>query len=243
MPAAQSSTTAGLHSSSKRSLGARIIVRFFLGLIAALVILFVPAGALNFWQGWVFLAILFFPSLVAYAYFWKHDPQLLERRMQNKEQISEQKLLIRLSGPLFIIAFLLPGLDHRFGWSRDSLGNLPLWLAIVSEATVLASILFIAWVMNVNRYAARTIQVEAGQKVITTGPYRFVRHPLYAGSAALWFFTPPALGSWVAWPAFVLLLPFYVIRLLNEEKVLRAQLAGYPEYCQRTRYRLIPFVW
>lgn len=243
MPMPPSSTTAGLHASSKRSLGARIIVRFFLGLIAALVILFVPAGTLNYRQGWVFLAVLFFPSLCAYAYFWKHGPQLLERRMQNKEQISEQKLLIRCSGPLFIIVFLLPSLDYRFGWSRDSLGNLPLWLTIVSEAMVLASILFIAWVMNVNRYAARTIQVEAGQEVISTGPYRYVRHPLYSGSIVLFIFTPPALGSWIAWPMFALLIPFYVVRLLNEEKVLRAQLAGYAEYCQRTRYRLIPFVW
>ena len=227
----------------KHSLGSRIIVRFLLILIAAVAIIFVPAGTLKFWQGWVFLAILFIPSVCAYAYFWKHDPQLLERRMQNKEQMSEQKLLIRCSGPLFFAAFLLPGLDYRFGWSRGLLGSLPLWLTIVFEATVLASILFMAWVMNVNRYAARTIRVEAEQKVITTGPYRFVRHPLYAGSALLWHSTPLALGSWVAWPFFVLLVPFYAIRLLNEEKVLRAELPGYSEYCLRTRYRLIPLVW
>jgi protein-S-isoprenylcysteine O-methyltransferase Ste14 len=227
----------------KHSLGSRIIVRFLLVLIAALAILFVPAGTLKFRQGWVFLVILFIPSLCAYTYFWKHDPQLLERRLQNKEQMSGQKLLIRCSGPLFIAAFLLPGLDYRFGWSRALLGNLPLWLTIIFEAMVFASILFVIWVMNVNRYAARTIRVEAEQKVITTGPYRFVRHPLYAGSALLWLLTPLALGSWVAWPFFVLLVPFYVIRLLYEEKVLREQLPGYSEYCQRTRFRLIPFVW
>ena len=227
----------------KHSLGSRIIVRFLLGLIAALAILFVPAGTLNYWQGWIYLIILFIPSLCAYAYFWKHDPELIERRMQNKEQIREQKLLIRLSGPLFIAVFLLPGFDRRFGWSRDLLGNLPLWLTIVFEAMVLASILFVAWVMNVNRYAARTIRVEAEQKVICTGPYRFVRHPLYAGSALLWLSTPLALGSWITWPFFVLLVPFYVIRLLNEEKVLHEELPGYSEYCLRTRFRMIPLVW
>jgi protein-S-isoprenylcysteine O-methyltransferase Ste14 len=225
------------------SLGFRIVLRFLLGLIAAVAILFLPAGTLNFWQGWVYLAILFLPALCSYGYFWKHDPQVLERRMQTREEVGEQKWLIRLFGPLFIAVFLLPGFDRRCGWSRGSLGDEPLWLTIVALALVLGGILLAVWVINVNRFAARTIRVESAQKVISTGPYRLVRHPLYAGSALLWLFTPLALGSLVSLPAFALLLPFYAIRLLNEEKVLRSELPGYCEYCQQTRYRLIPYLW
>ena len=167
----------------------------------------------------------------------------MERRLQSKEKVSEQKLLMRVTRPLFLAAFLLPGLDYRLGWSRTFLGAVPVWLILLSQVLVLGGFLFVFWVMKVNSFAARTIQVEAGQKVISTGPYGVVRHPLYSGSLVMWLATPLALGSYIAWPAFALLIPFYVIRLLNEEKVLRQELPGYSEYCQRTRFRLVPFVW
>ena len=150
---------------------------------------------------------------------------------------------MRLLEPVFFAAFLLPGLDYRFGWSRTSLGAVPLWLTLLAQALLLGGLFFVVWVMKVNSFASRTIQVEAGQRVISTGPYRMVRHPMYLGSVVLWLSTPLALGSYFAWPAFALLIPFYVFRLLNEEKVLRQELPGYPEYCLRTRYRLVPFVW
>jgi len=164
------------------------------------------------------------PILCGYSYFFKTDPRFLETRLDDREQVGEQKQLIRWSGPLFVVAFLLPGLDHRFGWSQRLHLAVPLWLTLLSLAMALAAILLVLWVMNVNRYAAHTIQVVAGQTVISSGPYRFVRHPLYSGAALLWVFTPLALGSFVALPAFVLLESFYVIRLLNEEKLLRASL-------------------
>ncbi|MGA2350524.1 MAG: isoprenylcysteine carboxylmethyltransferase family protein [Terracidiphilus sp.] len=230
-------------SGKKISLGTRIVLRFSLGLIVASAFLFLPAGTLKFWQGWAYIAILFIPGVWVYGYFWKRDPEMLERRMQNKEEVSEQKLLIRCSAPLFIAVFLLPGFDERFGWSRGWMGDEPLWLTLFSETMVLGAFLFVVWVVSVNRFAARTIRVEAGQTVISSGPYRIVRHPLYMGSGVLWLFTPLALGSRVSLPAFALLLPFYAIRLLNEEKVLREELPGYREYCLRTRYRLIPLVW
>ncbi len=120
---------------------------------------------------------------------------------------------------------------------------MPLWLLLLSQVLVLGGFLLVFWVMKVNSFASRTIQVEAGQKVISMGPYRVVRHPLYSGSLVMWLAAPLALGSYIAWPAFVLLIPFYVFRLLNEEEVLRQELPGYSEYCQRTRFRLVPFIW
>jgi protein-S-isoprenylcysteine O-methyltransferase Ste14 len=227
----------------KMSLGLRVAVRFVLVLLVAASIVFLPAGTLRFWQGWALLAVIILPSGLAYLYFLKHDPQLVERRIQNKETVSEQKWLIRLSGPPFVAISTLPGFDVRWGWSRTLLGAVPLWMTLLSLAMICAGFLGVFWVLKVNSFAARTIHVEAGQKVISTGPYRLVRHPMYSASMVLWLFIPLALGSWVAWPFFALLAPFYALRLLSEEKVLRQELPGYPDYCLRTRYRLIPFVW
>lgn len=144
---------------------------------------------------------------------------------------------------VFFAAFPLPGLDYRFGWSRTSLGGVPLWLTLIAQVLLLDGLLFVFWVLKVNSFASSTIQVEAGQSVISSGPYRMVRHPMYSGSVVMWLSVPLAPGSYFAWPAFALLIPVYVFRLLNEEKVLRQELLGYPAYCLRTRYRLVPFVW
>jgi protein-S-isoprenylcysteine O-methyltransferase Ste14 len=220
----------------------KLLLRFSVGLLLAAAMLFIPAGSLRFWQAWTFLAVVFIPLVASSLYLAKHDPQLIERRLQTEEKVREQKLLIRLLKPIFFLALLLPGLDYRWGWSR-TLGAVPLWLILLSHALVLGGLLFAFWVMRVNSFASRTIQVEAGQKVISTGPYRLIRHPLYSGSLVMLLFTPLALGSYFALPAFALLLPVYVFRLLNEEKVLRQELQGYCEYCLRTRFRLIPFVW
>jgi protein-S-isoprenylcysteine O-methyltransferase Ste14 len=230
-------------SPKKMNLGARVALRLLLIPGAIVAILFIPAGTWSFWQAWAFLGSITVPAMGIFAYFWKRDPQVVERRMQSKEPVREQQLLMRLAKPLFVVLLTIPGFDHRWGWSRALLGAVPPWLSLLSLAMVFAGYLGIFWVINVNRFAARTIRVEPGQKVISTGPYRFIRHPMYSASIVLWLFIPLALGSWVALPAFVLLLPFYPIRLLNEEKVLREQLPGYSEYCLRTRYRLIPFVW
>jgi protein-S-isoprenylcysteine O-methyltransferase Ste14 len=225
------------------SFSSKLVVRLSLGLIIGPAVLFIPAGSWKYWQGWSFLAVAFIPSTLAFLYFYKHDPQLVERRLQRKEKVSEQKLLMRVTVPFFLAAFLLPGLDYRWGWSRTFLGAVPVWLILLSQVLVLGGFLLVFWVMKVNSFTSRTIQVEAGQKVISTGPYRLVRHPLYSGSLVMWLSAPLALGSYIAWPAFALLIPFYVFRLINEEKVLREELPGYTEYCQRTRFRLVPFVW
>lgn len=225
------------------SLVGRLILRLVTMPVALAAVLFLPAGTWKWWQAWVYLLVMILPLEATFLRLAKHDPQLLERRLQSREEVSEQRWLIRLSRPFFLIGFVLPGFDFRFGWSRGLVGELPAWLSALADAAILSGILCIAWVLEVNSYAGRTIRVESAQTVISTGPYGIVRHPMYTGSIALWIFTPLALGSWIGFPFVALLIPFYVFRLLNEEKVLRAQLAGYPEYCRQTRWRLFPLVW
>lgn len=220
-----------------------MIARLSVGPLFLAAILFIPAGSIEYWQAWAFIAAIVPCIIVSFLYFYWRDPELVRRRMQRKEAIREQRLLINLIKPVFFVAFLVPGLDHRFGWSRTYLGGVPGWLSVVALATVLAGYFFVVWVLSVNSFASRTIQVEQRQAVISTGPYALVRHPMYLGSIVMWLAVPFALGSYFALPLFALLTAFYVLRLLNEEKVLREQLAGYAEYCSRTRYRLVPFMW
>jgi protein-S-isoprenylcysteine O-methyltransferase Ste14 len=228
---------------NQKSLISRLVRRGLLAVLLTAAMLFIPAGSLKFWQGWVFLVLVLAVTLFFGIYLCKHDPQLLERRLQMREKVPEQKRIMKLGGLVSFPAFLLPGLDYRFGWSRAFPGPVPLWLTLFSLAVFPGCYLWFFWVVKVNRYASRTIQVEAGQTVIATGPYRIIRHPMYLGTVVMWLFAPVALGSFVAWPAFALLVPVIVLRLLNEEKILRQELPGYAEYCLRTRYRLIPFVW
>lgn len=220
------------------SLKLKVAVRFLVVVVTLGILLFLPAGSFRFWQAWVYIGILFVPALFAFIYFYKHDPQLIERRSLLKEKVPEQKRIMGLVYVVWLVAILLPGFDHRYGWSR-----LPLWLAVLSQMVVLGALLMTYWVVKINRFAARTIQVESGQTVISDGPYRTIRHPMYSGMCVMWVFTPLALGSYFALPAFALLIPLIVLRLLNEEKVLRQELAGYSEYCLRTHFRLVPFVW
>jgi protein-S-isoprenylcysteine O-methyltransferase Ste14 len=221
----------------------KLLLRSTAGLIVVGAMLFVPAGSVRFWQGWVFIALLFPCLIFSTIYLYKTDPQLVERRLQAKEPVKEQKILVRVWKPLFFVAFLIPGFDYRLGWSRKLWGGVPVWLVAASDALVLSGYFFVLWVLMTNSYASRTIRVEQGQTIITKGPYGLVRHPMYLGSMVLWLFMSLALGSYVALPIFALMIPFYVMRLLNEEKVLRQELPGYTEYCAHTRYRLIPSVW
>ena len=160
-----------------------------------------------------------------------------------KEEVGEQKIFQVLASLIFFPAFVLAGFDHRLGWSRTYLRPVPLWLTVLSLAVIIGSFFLIFWVMRVNSFASRTIQVEAGQAVVSTGPYHFVRHPMYSALSIFFIFTPMALGSFVVLPVFALLIPLFIYRLLNEEKMLRHELPGYPEYCLRTRFRLVPYLW
>ncbi len=176
--------------STPRSLTTRLVLRSLIAVIFVAVFLFLPAGSLRYWQGWVFIAILFAPMPITSAYFLKRDPQLVERRLRTNEKISEQKTIIKWAQLVFFGSLLIPGLDYRFGWSR-----VPLWLTILSQVFVSAGYLITLWVMKENSFASRTVQVEEGQRVISTGPYRLVRHPMYFGAVLMLLFTPLALGS------------------------------------------------
>ncbi len=227
--------------------GKRLISRMvrlgFVGQFALAVLLFVPAGTLNFWQGWAFMAVNLAATFVFCAYYYQRDPQLLERRLLRKEKVAAQKFIMLLVRVVAVGAYVLCGFDCRFGWSRDWLAPVPWWLTLLALALYLGCYFLFIPVMNANRFAASIIQVESGQTVADTGPYRLVRHPLYSVSLAIWLFVPLALGSFVVLPVSALLVPILVCRLLNEEKFLRRELTGYAEYCRRTPRRLIPFVW
>ncbi len=220
------------------SLRAKLMIRFSTAAAAFGAFLFIPAGSLKFWQAWTFLAIWFVTTLAAFAYFYKHDPSLVERRLRRGETVGEQKIIMKLMYVLLPAIYILPGFDHRFGWSHP-----PLWLTILAQAVVLGGYLATLWVMKSNSFAASTVQVEPGQKVISDGPYRVVRHPMYLGASVMLLFTPLALGSYFALPAILFVVPLMVLRLLNEEKVLRQELPGYVEYCLHTRFHLVPRLW
>ena len=224
-------------------LGAQVATRFVImtGIIAA--ILFLPAWTVRWWQGWVFLAMYISFGAGLFFFFLKTDPELVKRRMPAKEQVPEQRRIIGFAGPLLAGIYTLPGFDHRLRWSARLWGAEPTWFQALSLAMTLAAMLAMAWVMWTNRFAGRTIRVEDGQTVITNGPYRMVRHPMYAFSLVMFVFALLALGSYVSLPALLLFLPIWVLRIMNEEKVLRAELPGYSEYCERTRWRLVPGAW
>ena len=199
---------------------------------------FLPAGTLDYWQAWAYLAVLLTPMCFVVAYFMKKDPQVLERRMRMKEKEPEQKAIIKWSYPLFLAAFLLPGLDRRFGWSA-----VPAWLVLAADIIVLAAYGMVFLVMRENRFLSRVVEVESQQRVISSGPYAVVRHPMYAAVMPLYFFSPLALGSfWALLPA-AFIPAILVARLLNEEKVLGREMSEYRKYARRVKFRLIPGIW
>lgn len=216
----------------------KVITMFGLSLLVLMAAFFLPAGTFAYWQGWLYLAVLFTPLCFVVVYLLKNEPDLLERRMHYREREKEQNLIIKLSFIPFILAYILPGFDFRFGWS-----NTPFWLIIVSDVMVLGSYLWVVNVFRTNRYASRVVEVEKEQKVISTGPYALVRHPMYTGVAIMYLFSPLALGSyWSVIPA-LFIIPVLIFRLLNEEKVLARDLPGYTEYMDKVKYHLFPGIW
>lgn len=220
------------------SLKSRLALRVLLVMPLMAGLMFGPAGSFRFWQGWVFVGIFLAFTIVFATYFYRHDRGLLERRLQNREPRREQRQFKMLWVPLWLCTLTLPGLDYRFGWSA-----VPVWLSVFSFVIVLSGWFLVFHVLRFNSFASAIVQVEAGQKVITNGPYRVVRHPMYTGFILLILATPFALGSFLAFVPALLLIPVLVFRLVDEERVLRQQLPGYTEYCEHTRFRLIPSVF
>lgn len=221
-----------------KSLFFSAIAKFLLGVLLVGVLIFLPAGTLDFDGGWLLMGILFVPMFAAGLIIMAFNPDLLRRRLEAKETEKEQSLVIKLSGLMFIAGFVLAGLDFRFGWLE-----LPWWVNVVaSEVFVLAYLLY-AEVLRENAYLSRTIRVEEGQKVVDTGLYGIVRHPMYSVTLLLFMSMPLVLGSGIAFVVF-LAYPFLIAkRIRNEEQVLEEGLEGYAEYKKRVKYRLIPFVW
>jgi protein-S-isoprenylcysteine O-methyltransferase Ste14 len=216
----------------------KVVGKIIFGVLILPVLFFLTAWTFKYWQAWLYLAVIFLPAAFVLVYFARNDPAFLNRRMQFKEPEAEQKKIVSFSAVPLILQFVLPGLDVRFGWSR-----LPALIIFISAAVSLIGYLIIILTFMKNRFASRVIVVEEGQKVITTGPYKLVRHPMYLGTLILYLFSPLVLGSyWAVIPA-LFMIPVLVYRIINEEEILKRDLPGYIEYTEKTRYRLIPGLW
>ena len=205
--------------------------------------LFGSAGSVRFWQAWTFLAVNLTAAICACAYFHRRNPALLERRLLKKETLIAQKFIMLIWRLLAGSSLVLAGYDHRIQWSRTVLKPVPVGLELLSLLFIAGGHVLFFRVLKANSFAASVIQVEASQPVVTSGPYGLVRHPMYLGFAIMTVFTPLALGSFIALPVSMLIVPILALRVLNEEKMLRRDLPGYVEYCRHTRWRLIPRVW
>ncbi len=214
------------------------IVRLVLGIVIICAMLFWPAGTFKYWQAWAWMAALFVPMMVSLVFLVKRDPALLERRTRTNETRTEQKWIIGLSTIYFLVIFLVPGFDKRFGWSA-----MPVWLVIFADVVVIAAYFLYILVLRTNSFASRIIEVEQGQQTITTGPYTLVRHPMYLAMILMMVATPLALGSYWAFIPSLALIPLLAVRAKNEEELLIKDLAGYREYTQTTRHRIFPGIW
>lgn len=214
------------------------LAKFSCGVIAVGALLFLPAGTLWWLNGWVFMGILFIPMFCAGIVMMFKNPELLKKRLNAKEKQTEQQLVMKLSGLMFIAGFIAAGLDFRFRWTTP-----PLWLSWAASAVFLLAYILYAEVLRENTYLSRTVEVQENQKVIDTGLYGIVRHPMYSVTLLLFLSMPLVLGSVISFVIFLAYPVIIVKRIRNEEKVLEAELAGYAEYKKKVRYRLIPFIW
>lgn len=221
-----------------KSLTKKILFRFSLFPFILGLLILLPAGTLDYWEFYTYIAILVIPMIFVLFYFLKTDPQLLDRRTRAKEKEKTQILLQKIF-PFFLLSgFIVSGLDRRFGWS-----NIPVFIVLITNFVMLLGYLIIFFVFKQNSYASRIVEVENNQKIISTGLYNIVRHPMYFGVLIMWIPIPIALGSYWGLIPMATIPIALVIRILNEESVLKRDLPGYKEYCQITKFRLIPFIW
>ena len=221
-----------------KGLLAQALTKFFLGVLVLGLLLFLPAGSFHYWQGWLLMGILFVPMFVAGLVMMAKNPELLRKRLNAKEQEAEQKTVVALSGLLFVAAFTVAGLNWRFGWCV-----LPDWAVWVAAGLFLASYLLYAEVLRENTYLSRTIEVQEDQKVIDTGLYGIVRHPMYMATTVLFLAMPLVLASPISFLILLGYIPLIAKRIKNEEKVLEEGLEGYAGYKKKVKYRILPFIW
>lgn len=227
-----------MKSNNKIALALNAIAKFIIGGIGYAALLFIPAGSWGYVGAWRLLSLLFGPMFLMGVYMLFKSPELLKRRLSSKEKRSTQKGVMGLSGLIISVGFIVSGLDWRFGWSN-----------VGTTAVMVGSTLFLIGyglyfeVLRENVWVSRTIEVAQGQKVVQTGLYGIVRHPMYFAALLMFVPIPLVLGSWWALCAFVLYVPLLMVRILDEERMLRAELVGYAEYCQKVKWRILPFVW
>ena len=214
------------------------ITKFLLGLVILGALVFLPAGTFAFWQGWLLLGILFVPMFAAGIVLMFKNPELLEKRLNAKEKEREQKAVLVFSALMFVAAFVVAGLNFRFGWIV-----LPVWASWAAAVVFLGAYALYAEVLRENVYLSRTVEVCEDQKVIDTGLYGVVRHPMYLSTLLLFLSMPLVLGSPFSFAIMLLYIPIIALRMKNEEQVLEEGLAGYREYKQRVKYKIIPFIW
>jgi len=223
-------------------MGTRLLIsaltKYLAGLVLVAALLFIPAGTLCYWNGWLFIGLLFGPMLILGAVMFVKAPELLEKRLNTKEKEDAQKSVVALSALIFLGGFILSALDFRFGWLQ-----LPKPVVIIGAVVLVVSYGLYAEVMRENAYLSRTIEVQEGQKVVDTGLYGIVRHPMYAVTILLFLSIPVVLGSGLGLIVFLAYPLILVKRIRNEEKVLAEGLAGYTEYMKKVKWRILPFVW
>ena len=217
---------------------ANALMKFFCGLLLVGLLIFLPAGTIFYTGGWLLVGLLFVPMMIAGFVMFFKSPDFLAKRLDAKEKQATQKGVLAFAGLMFVAGFVVAGLDYRFGWSE-----IPTAVMVAASVVFLLAYALYAQVMRENAYLSRTIRVEEGQKVVDTGLYGIVRHPMYMVTILLFLMIPVILGSWYALIAFAFYPAIIVIRLQDEEKLLTRELPGYADYKQKVKYRLIPFVW
>ena len=214
------------------------VTKFLAGLCIIAGLLFLSAGTLHYKNGWIFIGILFIPMLVMGIILFRKNPELLQKRLNAKESESEQKKVVAFSGLLFILGFVISGLNYRFQWSV-----LPDLFVIIFSLVFLFGYSMYAEVLRENAYLSRTVEVQENQQVIDTGLYGIIRHPMYTATILMFLSVPLVLGSWISFLIFLCYPVVIVRRIRNEEKILTEGLKGYPEYQKKVKYRLLPFIW
>ena len=214
------------------------ITKFLLGVIVVMDLLFIPAGTFKYWNGWLFMGLLFIPMFIAGIILMIKNPKLLRIRLDAKEKEQEQKQVVALSGLMFLSGFIVAGLNYRYQWIK-----LPNMVVIISSVLFIISYILYAEVLRENTYLSRTIEVQENQKVVDTGLYGIVRHPMYAVTIILFLSMPLILGSVISFIIFLIYPLIIAKRIKNEEEVLEKVLEGYPEYKNKVKYKLIPFIW
>ena len=214
------------------------IFKFLLGVVLVGLLIFIPASTIKFLNGWLFMGILFIPMFIAGIVMMIKSPDLLKNRLDAKEKEDEQKTVVALSGLMFLVGFVIAGLDYRFNWSQ-----IPYIIVVIASILFLLSYMLYAEVLRENAFLSRTIEVKKGQKVIDTGLYGVVRHPMYLSTIFLFLSIPLILGSFVSFIIFLVYPIIIVKRINNEEKILEKELKGYKEYKKKVKYKLIPFIW